>query len=359
MTEEEIIFKIDGSLLEGGGQILRVALTLSCLRKTPVRIYNIRAGRSKPGLMEQHLKGVELMRDLTNATVNGAHIGSTEIDFFPGDIQGGFFNGLVKTAGSISLLMQVALPCTLFAKSEVTLKLRGGTNADMAPQIDYMTEIFRPNLEKFGGTFDFDLLRRGYFPKGGGEVMVKVKPVSSLNGVKLTEQGKIKYIEGWSFVAGTLPEHLSHRMAEGAYTVLEKVCTKMRIESYKEDRSVAPDNASGIILVAHTDTDCILGSSALGKRNEEPEDTGERAGNELIKSINQGGCVDEFCQDQIIILMAIAKEPSSVKVGAITLHTETAIFVVEYLTKVKFRIERLGDTSNIIHCSGSELAETG
>lgn len=349
------IVDIDGSLLEGGGQILRVALTLSCLKKIPVRIFNIRAGRSKPGLMEQHLKGVELVRDLANAKVIGANIGSTEISFYPGNIRGGSYTGFVKTAGSISLLLQVSLPCALFADSEVTLRLRGGTNAEMAPQIDYMTEVFRPILEKFGATFDFDLIRRGYFPKGGGEVIVKVQPVSRLNGVKLTEQGNVTSINGWSYVAGTLPVHLSDRMADGAKKVLQKVCRNINIESYKEDRSVAPDNASGIILVANTNTDCILGSSSLGKRNENAEQTGERAGDELLKSINQGACVDGYSQDQIIILMALASGPSSIKVGEITLHTKTAMFVVEKLTKVTFKLDPVdGTSSNIVHCSGTE-----
>jgi len=346
------IVNIDGSVLEGGGQILRVALTLSCLKKIPVRIFNIRAGRSKPGLMEQHLKGVELMRDLTDAKVKGAQIGSTEIFFFPGKIQGGSFSAFVKTAGSVSLLLQVALPCALFAESEVTLRLRGGTNADMAPQIDYMTEVFKPLLEKFGASFDFELVRRGYFPKGGGEVVVKVQPVSQLKGIQLTEQGNVKSIEGWSFVAGTLPVHLSNKMAGGARRVLGRTCQNIKIECYKEDRSIASDNASGIILVANTDKGCILGSSALGKRNETPERTGEQAAVELLEPLKQGACVDGHAQDQIIILMALSSGSSSVKVGEIKLHTKTAIFVIESLTKVKFKIDSLDGNSSVINCTG-------
>lgn len=351
------VVDIDGSLLEGGGQILRVALALSCLKKVPVRIFNIRAGRSTPGLLEQHLKGVKLVRDLANAKVTGADIYSTEISFYPGDIQGGSYKAFIESAGSISLLIQVALPCALFADSEVTLRLRGGTNGRWSPQIEYMTEVFRPVLEKFGATFNLELIRRGYFPKGGGEVIVKLQPTSRLNDVKLTEQGNITSISGWSFVAGTLPVHLSNTMAGGAKRVLQKVCPNINIESYKEDRSMARENASGIILAAYTSTGCILGSSALGEKNENSEQTGERAAYELLKSVDHGACVDEYCQDQIIILMAIASGASSVKVGEITLHTKTAIFVVEKLTKVKFKIDHLDATTNIIHCTGSEGSE--
>lgn len=87
-------------------------------------------------------------------------------------------------------------------------------------------------------------------------------------------------------------------------------------------------------MVAETDTRCILGSSAIGKRTEKTEDTGKKAGDELLNAIKEGACVDEHSQDQIIILMALAKGKSRVKVGTVSLHTKTAIFVVETLTSV-------------------------
>jgi RNA 3'-terminal phosphate cyclase (ATP) len=327
--------EIDGSMLEGGGQILRIALTLSVIRKIPVRITKIRAGRSKPGLMEQHLKGLELLRDLSHAKVKGASFGSTEVEFWPGEITGGTYEARVKTAGSISLLLQAALPCSLFATSHVTLKLHGGTNAEMAPQIDTTTEVFRPILEKFGATFDFDLIRRGYFPKGGGEVVVNIDPVPKINPINLVESGHITSIFGWSFVAGSLPIKLAHVMADSATIALKQFYGNVKIERYKEDRSMAPDNCSGLILIAETSTGCILGGSALGKRSESPEDTGKRAAKELAKAIEDGACVDEHVQDQIIVFMALAQGPSSVKVGEITMHTKTAIFVTETMTDVR------------------------
>lgn len=187
-----------------------------------------------------------MVRDICSAKLKGATIGSTDIQFWPGKIKGGTYRAQVKTAGSISLLLQVALPCILFADGPSTLNLHGGTNAEMAPQIDYTTEVFRPMMEKFGATFDFDLLRRGYFPKGGGEVIIDINPVEQLTPVNLTDRGKIAKIFGWSFVAGTLPERLSHQMADAASSIL-KDYSNVNIERYKEDRSIAPDNCSGIM----------------------------------------------------------------------------------------------------------------
>lgn len=190
--------------------------------------------------------GIELVRDICSAKLKGASIGSTKIEFYPGNIKGGSYKAQVKTAGSISLLLQVALPCTLFADGSTKLTLHGGTNAEMAPQIDYTTEVFRPIMEKFGATFDFDLIKRGYFPKGGGEVIVSIEPVGQLKSITLTDRGSLTKIYGWSFVAGTLPERLSHLMADAATSSL-KSYSNVKIERYKEDRNIAPDNCSGIM----------------------------------------------------------------------------------------------------------------
>ncbi|XP_044747376.1 RNA 3'-terminal phosphate cyclase [Coccinella septempunctata] len=346
----ENTLEIDGSELEGGGQILRLALSMSVLKNLPVRINNIRAGRSKSGLLEQHLKGVELMGYIAQADVRGAHLGSVSIDFIPKKLNGGRYQALVKTAGSVTLLLQVALPCCLFASTETELELHGGTNTDMAPQIDYTTEVYRPNLEKFGATFDFDLIRRGYFPKGGGKVLINIKPVNNLKPVTLLDRGEIISIHGWSFVAGSLPFRLAEQMADAAHEKLRGVVNDIKIDVYKEDRNIAPDNGAGIILVAETSTGCILGSSDLVKRGEQAYIAGNRAADSLIKSITEGGCVDEYCQDQIIILMALANGTSRVRVGEVTLHTKTAIYVIEkFIKSCKFNIVPEGK-SNIIEC---------
>lgn len=199
------MLNIDGSILEGGGQILRIAISLSCICKIPIKIGKIRAGRSKPGLAAQHLKGVELVKQICDATVKGAHIGSTEIEFIPNKIKGGKFYADTQTAGSVALLLQVSLPVTYFANAPIHLILKGGTNADMAPQIDFITEIFRPNLERFGCTFDFDLIKRGYFPRGGGHVEINVSPVKLLQPIELLEFGEVVKYFGWAFVSKNIP----------------------------------------------------------------------------------------------------------------------------------------------------------
>lgn len=350
------LVNIDGSVLEGGGQILRITLTLSALCGIPVRVYNIRVGRSKPGLAPQHLTGFKLVQEMTDARVKGDELGSTEIEFWPTCLKGGFYTADPQTAGSICLLLQVALPCTFFTNSEVTLKLRGGTNAEMAPQIDYITEVFRPILEKFDATFDFDLKRRGYFPKGGGEVRIHTAPIKCLNPITLLDRGDIKTIYGWSYVAGTLPIHMAHKMADSATKLITQHYpqTKINIERYKERPEMAIGNCFGIILVAETTTGCIIGSSGLGKRSITPEDTGTTAGQELVNNLLEGACVDNHAQDQIVIFMALANGTSSVRIGKMTQHTETAIYIVEKMTNAKFEVINEG-TTNVLKCEGIKL----
>ncbi|XP_049788249.1 RNA 3'-terminal phosphate cyclase [Schistocerca cancellata] len=349
---------IDGGVLEGGGQILRLAASFSYLTKVPIKVRNIRAGRSKPGLMAQHLKGLELVQKLSGGQLVGAEMGSTEVTFFPGERRGGGeFSADTQTAGSVGLLIQVALPCALFSSTTTILQLRGGTNAEMAPQFDYTTEVFRPLLERFGATFDYKLLRRGYFPRGGGEVHIRVNPVRQLKPIKMIDGGKILRIWGWAFVAGTLPIKLASVMADSATVALQRAFkgVEINIEAYKEREEDAVGNGSGINIVAETTTGCILGASGLGKRDVRPEQVGKQAADDLISTVETGACVDPHAQDQMVVLMALADGISQVKVGPVTQHTETAIYIAKSLSEAKFNIIKQGPNSNIIECTGIGL----
>lgn len=343
--------EIDGSVLEGGGQILRISISLSAILCVPVRVTNIRAGRSKPGLAAQHLKGIELVADICQAKLKGANIGSTEIEFVPGRIRCGHYLADTRTAGSISLLLQVALPCAIVADGPVTLDLKGGTNADMAPQIDYMTEVFKPVLARSGAEFQLRIHRRGYFPKGGGHVTVDINPVRKLNSINITDRGTLTKIYGWSFVAGNLPIKMSYLMADGAKRLLSDIHRNINIECYKEERNFAPDNCNGIILVAEFSSGCIVGSDGLGKRGADAAEVGRGAAQRLRNALGAGACLDNHAQDQMIVYMALADGFSAIRVGEVTLHTKTAIYIAELIAKVKFNIRPDGD-QNIIECTG-------
>ncbi|XP_053614265.1 RNA 3'-terminal phosphate cyclase [Plodia interpunctella] len=345
------IMDIDGSVLEGGGQILRIAISLSALLRRPVRVSHIRAGRKKPGLAAQHLNGIKLVGEMCQAKMKGVSIGSTQIEFWPGKIIGGQYMANTKTAGSTSLLLQVALPVALMADGPVTLDLIGGTNADMAPQIDYMDRIFKPLLHKFGADLQLTIHKRGYFPRGGGHVTAEISPVKQLQAVAMTEPGSLQRVSGAAFVAGVLPIKLAHMMGDGARRVLSDETSVVDINCYKEHPSVAPDNCSGIILTLHLSSGCVIGGDALGNPKLDPFECGRRLADQLLALHKKQVCVDDHAQDQMILYMALAGGRSAVRSGEVTLHTKTAIHVAEHIAKVKFDVQDCGDYA-IIECNG-------
>ena len=206
---------IDGSMLEGGGQVLRVALGCSALLRTAIHIRTIRGCRPNPGLGHQHATGVKLVAEGCGAVVDppallyGAHCeGAPELYMWPGirGIRGGKFIADTHTAGAVTLLLQASLPCFLLGQCEnpCTLELRGGTNVRGAPSIDYTGMALVPLLQRMGVPADGIILetrQRGFYPRGGGIVDVTVNPVARLEAINLQERGFVASITG--VVTGT------------------------------------------------------------------------------------------------------------------------------------------------------------
>lgn len=351
--------EIDGSVMEGGGQILRVSAALSCITGSPIKITKIRAGRSQPGLKPQHLSGLQLVSDLCCGNLQGASLGSTDISLSPGKVRSGSYTADPQTAGSVCLLLQVSLPCALFADATTKLCLKGGTNADMAPQIDYTIKIFKPIVERFGVNFDCDIKMRGFYPKGRGEVLVTVNPLKELQPVVMTERGNITKIYGRAYVAGVLPYKLAKDMSTAAVRTIRKEIKDLYINIQAlQEKDKAYGSGNGIIIIAESSTGCLFAGSALGKKGVYADKVGIEAAEMLLRNLRHNGCVDEFLQDQLIIFMALANGTSRIRAGAVTLHTQTAIHIAEQLTQAKFTISKCVDelSSNVtymIECQGS------
>lgn len=356
------VLDIDGGILEGGGQVLRMAVAFSVLKRIPVRIYNIRAGRSNPGLSPQHLKGLELAREVCQGKLIGAKQRSTEVTFYPGDIKPGEYFADTETAGSVVLMVQLLLPCILFSSGTTMLDLQGGTNAEMAPQIDYMTTVMSNFLQKFGASFEYDLIRRGFYPKGGGKLRVSVRPIKYLKPVELLDPGKFTRIWGTAYTAGNCPFVVSKQMGQSAEHVLKKALPSLErsicIKQIKETPEKAFGTGSGIYIFAETSTGCMMAGTALGRREIPAESVGIKAANELLQAIQSGACVDAYTQDQVIILMALAKGKSRILTGPITLHTETAIYIAKLMTEANFTVHKQDKGLNIIECEGIGFENT-
>ncbi|KAI0048242.1 RNA 3'-terminal phosphate cyclase [Auriscalpium vulgare] len=351
---------IEGNVLEGGGQLLRNTVALSALLQAPVRVDKIRNGRRPPGLKNQHVAGLRLVADMSCAHLSGDSNGSESIVFEPGPIQlPGSFHANPGTAASTALLLQIALPCLLFSVTSEpsTLTLHGGTNAAQAPQIDYTQHVFLPFLRThFGLAPDLRIHKRGYFPKGGGTISLSLRPVTGpLPPIVLADRGNVTAVYGRAYVAG-LPVRLAHDMRDAAVRVLTLAGIDrdiIDVEAVREKHENAQGSGSGIVLWAETENGCIIGGSALGSKSMAAAVVGEVAAGQLRQNLAHGGCVDEYMQDQMIIFLALAEGRSSVKTGPLTMHTRTAIWVAEQMTKAKFEIATDSETAcALITCEG-------
>ena len=349
------MIKIDGSYLEGGGQIARTALALSTLTGKPFEVDNIRKGRCDSGLKAQHLYCVRALEELCNAKAEGVKLGSTYLRYFPGRIKGKTISIDIGTAGSISLLLQAVLLPSMFADSKVRLKITGGTDGKWAQPYDYFVKVFLPQIEKFVDGIDVELVKRGYYPKGDGKVDIKISPKYKLidfmdfnefyNFLKsdennnlnynLIEQGRLKNIYGVSHASKFLEKsEVAERQAKAAKYELTKLNVPVKIKTEYHDTA---STGSGIVLWAEYENGRVAGDS-LGEQGRRAEIVGKEAAENLMEEIKSGAPVDKYLADQILPFMALTPN-SKIKVSKVTNHTKTNIYVVEKFLDVKFELD--------------------
>jgi len=325
------ILEIDGSMGEGGGQVLRYALAFSSLTLRPVRIYNIRAKRDNPGLRPQHLTAVNALREVTGAEVEGARVGSSEIVFKPRERRSGRIVIDIGTAGSISLVLQAVLPVLLFSGSDSTLVLKGGTNVHWSPPIDYMRHVFAYNVRHMGVELEVKVERRGHYPRGGGLVEAYVKHLGeALKPLSIVKRGRVNRFTIISY-AVKLPRHVAERQYSSALRTLQSVFRDHEythvIESYKPGEDPHLDPGSGILVYADVEPGVRIGSDSLGEKGKPAEKIGEEAALTLIEELETGMAFDRHMGDMLVPYMFLARGVSRIGVSRVTMHLLTAIEV--------------------------------
>ena len=349
------VISIDGSFGEGGGQVLRNSISFAAILNKTIYVNNIGAGRSKPGLNAQHVTALRLCEEIRGGLLEGCEIGSSQVSYTPPDEESSdmkiSFLGDTKTAGSICLVLQAALPLALFARTIPTnLILRGGTNASMAPLFDYWEEIFIPTLlsrcDFPDNQIEHRVVRRGFFPRGHGEVIVEVSPWHMpLPPIALTTRGELCSIRIISYYASSVQRTVAIEMAQTAGKVLKDAGIGIEPDVEIKYHKNAVEPGWGIILVANTTTNCRLAGSSVGSPRKGAKQVGRDAAEELSATLRDGGCVDDWLQDQLILFMALASGVSEVLTGSLTLHTQTAIWVAEQLSGAEFEVKRLDGNS--------------
>jgi len=331
------MIEIDGSHGEGGGQVLRTAIALSAVLHEPVHVTGIRASRPNPGLAAQHVAAIEAVAELCDAEVDGLHAGSKEVAFKPGTLTGGDFEFDIGTAGSTALVLQACILPATMSKAPVRLTLKGGTDTRWSPPMDFVKLVHLPLVSRMGVSCEIELVRRGFYPEGGGEIVARIDPCHALAGIDLGHRGELVGVSGVAF-AQNLPDHVISRMKHAA---LKSLVSHRNVKIDSDLRS-GRSTGAGIVLAAEYDH-TVLGESALGQRGVKAETLGEDCAADLIETMNSGATVDGHTLDQLVPYAAVAEGSSVMTTDGMTEHAETNMWVVERFLGERFRTQRAGN----------------
>jgi RNA 3'-phosphate cyclase len=337
------LIEIDGSKGEGGGQILRTALTLSLITGKPFRLRRIRARRSKPGLRPQHLAALKAAAEISQAKVEGARLGSKRIVFSPGTTLAGEYHFKIGTAGSTSLLFQcIYLPLSLSGGSS-SIQIDGGTHVPWSPCFDYLSSNWNHYLRKMGLHIQLELHLAGYYPKGGGELHAEISHPEVLRGLNLMERGELERISCFS-LSSNLPEHVAERQAKRSTTRLSEYSGLL-------EKSIAqipsPGIGSALVLLGEFEHSivCYFG---LGAKGKSAETVADEAVDQFRNFILRDGALDKFLSDQILLPLIFAEDESNFTTSEITQHLITNADVIHTFTTAHIEISGgLGERGSV------------
>jgi RNA 3'-terminal phosphate cyclase (ATP) len=327
---------IDGSQGEGGGQILRTALSLSALLGKPVTIGNIRANRRKPGLRPQHLLAVHGLSAITDAETHGAYVDSGDLVFIPKAVRPGAYRFDVGTAGSTSLIAAALLPPLLFASAPSEILITGGTHVPFSPVFHYLAKIFLPALTQMGCRVGADLQRWGWYPAGGGQVRLHIKPCRSLQPIVFTSRGTLQGLH-MHIGSSLLPQHVAEREQETAERIL--VATGHRVQCRTE--FVEANCPGNMVFLEAVYANISAGFSALGQKGKPAEEVAREAVGGFREYAENGRPVDKYLADQLLLFMALAGGRSAIAAAGFTEHLRTNIAIIEKFLPVIFFLNEL------------------
>ena len=323
--------EIDGSFGEGGGQIVRTAITLSSIMKKPIKIKNIRKNRKTPGLKPQHLTALKILKKICNSDLDQIKIGSTSLDFNPKDMQSLDLKEDIGTAGSISLILQVLIPAVAISKKTLKLSIKGGTNVIWSPTIDYTQTILKEAYARMGIDFSIDVIKRGYYPKGGGIIELEVSASEKINSIILTQR-KTKNVKLFCTFSKMDSGFIKKEIKE----IKEKLIENNFIVDVKIQEEVAL-NSGASLTITSIDDDSIIGIDSLFdyKTKQFQLDLEEFIQNKLG--------VDENLADMLVLPASLANGITIFQVENISKHLETNLFVASKITGCKYGIGKLRD----------------
>ena len=316
--------KINGGHGEGGGQIIRSAVVLSCITKKPIHLENIRKNRKISGLKPQHLTAIKILQKIANAKVIGAEIGSTELKFIPGKIENLDLVEDVGTAGSIPLILQVLIPVVAISQKRLNLEIKGGTDVLWSPSIDYTQYVLKEAYSRMGINFSFELIKRGYYPKGDGKIKLIVEP-SKIKSIVFSKRrtNNVKLICSFSKLK---IEEIKNKINE----IKIKLVNANFIVDVETKSEEALDSGASLLIYS-IDKNSVIGIDALydKKIHEFDLDIGN-----FVNSYS----IDENLADMLVVPASLGTGKTIFQVKEITSHLETNLFVTSKITGCKYGI---------------------
>jgi RNA 3'-terminal phosphate cyclase (ATP) len=344
------VLTLDGSRGEGGGQILRTALGLSIVTGRPFRIEKIRAGRSKPGLLRQHLTAVRAAKEIGDAVVEGDALGSKALAFTPRGLRAGNHRFDIGSAGSATLVLQTILPALLHADAPSTITLEGGTHNPSSPPFPFLRDAFAPLLARMGVRLDLDLETAGFYPAGGGRMRAVVHPRSDLEPLLLLDRGEIRQ-RLVRVIAHRIPEHVARRE-------IDTLGSLGWSDADAEIEEVQSPGA-GNVLVASVRCDHVTEVfTGFGERGVRAEDVARRVAKEAQAWLDAGVPVGEHLADQLILPMALSSGASAFRTVAPSMHLTTQLETVRLFLERDFDVTEFGTGRYEIRCGRFDSRRT-
>lgn len=325
--------ELDGA--QGGGQILRTALTLSAITGKAFRINRIRARRERPGLLRQHLTAVEAARAVCGAEVHGDTPGSQTLSFVPGAIRSGDYRFSIGTAGSCTLVLQTIMPMLWFAPEPSQLLVSGGTHNPMAPPVDFLIRAWLPLLRRMGVKAELTLERHGFYPAGGGRVRAVIQPCAALSPLRLTAPGDVTSLAADARVAA-----VPLSVAERELACLQRHFPNITVNAKELPVSEGPGNVLLVDIRRAAVTEVLAG---IGEKRVRAEQVAERLAHTVREYLQSGAAVGEYLADQLVLPMALAGG------GEFTLstasdHLRSNLAVIGQFLPMDMTLEPLGDS---------------
>jgi len=329
---------IDGSLGEGGGQVLRSSLTLSILTGKALHMNNIRARRSKPGLGHQHLNAVQAAAAVSKARVEGDRLGSQTLTFHPGEIQSGRYSFDIGTAGSTSLVLQTIFLPLSRAGSATTVVITGGTHVPWSPSFHYLALHWMEFMRRCGFEALLDLDQAGFYPRGGGKIQATLRPADTILPLRIKARGELKRIQGISMVSNLDWEIASRQKRQARQRISEWGQDFDRLVKIKNLQAPSPGKGTMLLLLAEFEHGqcCYFG---LGEKGKPAERVADEAVDALQAFLQSGAAIDQYLADQLLLPLALAEQASELHTSQVTQHLATNAEVLRAFVDVKIEIQ--------------------